>query len=883
MKTHWIKQSYTTQMDLLTANASSEYVDKFWKDVVSHFDTGQTFCLILKALSEDKGYITLTTLQMFTSSELEICQNVIKEFVALKEDDYISSVVKIEFVYKLVSAEPNLDLSIGCNRKIHTTEKGSLLRKTSIPTSRLNGYVLPSSLNLDEWGQISWSSDKKEAFISKSQSKCDYSVKILDNIRFVKLLLDTRLILEFKDEATEGNNLGTFIRTIQNNTYYYKDFKVILMKRFIKTTNISTIKRRTPYLNTRFLTMDIETKKYNDILKATTISVYDGDSIKSSFITDFDNAEEMIKITILSLMSRKYNGYRVYLHNFSGFDSVFILKILIQLSQDVKVIMKDNKLISIRFKYGKYVIYFRDSYLLLSQSLEKLGQNIGVNKKSIFPHDFVNQEHIDVDYIGVIPDIKYFNNISEDEYQDYCAKVKGKWNYKYDSIQYCQQDVITLYQVILKFSQFIYTKYFLDLHNYPTISSLALSIYRSEDIEKYHIAKITGSTYINLKKSYTGGGVDVYVPYGEEVYRYDVNSLYPYIMKEFKMPVGSPIYFSGNIWELESKPYGFFNVEVTAPDNIKVPILQTRSKINNNTTRTISPLGNWTDMYFSEEIYNAMKYGYKFKVLSGYLFDSQYIFNDYVEDLYKMKRDNPRKSVNFTISKLLLNSLYGKFGMSPFLDSTIIMDSDKADKFYRDNNVINVIDFENGRVLITYNNFDPSNFIEEDQESETWSNINVAVASAITAYARVFMSQFKNMDNYTVYYSDTDSIDLDKPLPSEYVDNNKLGFMKLENIFKRVVYIAPKVYAALIENGEYIKIKGLKETIPFNDMLTLLNKDSKLAISQDKWYRNVSDSYIDVKKMLYTLMVTSNKRNLVYNKEGKLIGTEPITLKQKDQ
>jgi len=42
---------------------------------------------------------------------------------------------------------------------------------------------------------------------------------------------------------------------------------------------------------------------------------------------------------------------------------------------------------------------------------------------------------------------------------------------------------------------------------------------------------------ILLKKGYTGGAVDVYKPYGKYVYRYDVNSLYPYIMKEFPMPV----------------------------------------------------------------------------------------------------------------------------------------------------------------------------------------------------------------------------------------------------------------------------------------------------------------------------------------------------------
>lgn len=44
-------------------------------------------------------------------------------------------------------------------------------------------------------------------------------------------------------------------------------------------------------------------------------------------------------------------------------------------------------------------------------------------------------------------------------------------------------------------------------------------------------------------------------------------------------------------------------------------------------------------------------------------------------------------------------------------------------------------------------------------------NINVAIASAVTAYARIFMSIFKNNLDYNLYYTDTDSIFVDKPLP----------------------------------------------------------------------------------------------------------------------
>lgn len=108
-------------------------------------------------------------------------------------------------------------------------------------------------------------------------------------------------------------------------------------------------------------------------------------------------------------------------------------------------------------------------------------------------------------------------------------------------------------------------------------------------------------------------------------------------------------------------------VEVYAPNDIKrwgLPLLQLRHKTDNG-TKTIAPVGTWTGTNFSEELYNAEKYGYKLKILSGYLFEKGYIFKDYVEFLYDMKLKSENNSANYTISKLLLNSLYGRLGMSP--------------------------------------------------------------------------------------------------------------------------------------------------------------------------------------------------------------------------
>lgn len=47
--------------------------------------------------------------------------------------------------------------------------------------------------------------------------------------------------------------------------------------------------------------------------------------------------------------------------------------------------------------------------------------------------------------------------------------------------------------------------------------------------------------------SYTGGHTDVYIPYGENIKHYDVNSLYPHSMLMNKLPIGTIIQFQGDI------------------------------------------------------------------------------------------------------------------------------------------------------------------------------------------------------------------------------------------------------------------------------------------------------------------------------------------------
>ncbi len=55
----------------------------------------------------------------------------------------------------------------------------------------------------------------------------------------------------------------------------------------------------------------------------------------------------------------------------------------------------------------------------------------------------------------------------------------------------------------------------------------------------------------------------------------------------------------------------------------------------------------------------AVQIGCNFTVKEGYTFSSAFIFNDYVDKFYKMKKEGD--AITKSISKLLLNGLYGKF------------------------------------------------------------------------------------------------------------------------------------------------------------------------------------------------------------------------------
>nr|YP_009690327.1 DNA polymerase family B [Fomitiporia mediterranea]QEG57107.1 DNA polymerase family B [Fomitiporia mediterranea] len=306
--------------------------------------------------------------------------------------------------------------------------------------------------------------------------------------------------------------------------------------------------------NFSFINLTLEVETYKDVngkLNIYCISFYEGKLSKSFYLSDFPSIKELIKALLENIFTKIYSGKDIYIHNSSNFDLIFLYKYIVNFT-DVKVnpIIKDGKFINLEVKYGPngnlYNINFKDSLLLLQISLDKLSKAFNVeNKKDIFPHDFVSKDNLN--YIGPVPSIDYFKNLPLDKYNEYKSRFNNNWSLKEEAIKYCELDCIALYQVLMNFSNEFFKEFSVNISTTPTLPSAAFKVYRTSFIpENVKIQAIGGTLFEDIKKGYYGGHVDMFVPKnfsGELVHHYDVNSLYPHVMKSYVYPTKCVAHF----------------------------------------------------------------------------------------------------------------------------------------------------------------------------------------------------------------------------------------------------------------------------------------------------------------------------------------------------
>jgi hypothetical protein len=229
----------------------------------------------------------------------------------------------------------------------------------------------------------------------------------------------------------------------------------------------------------------------------------------------------------------------VYAHNLSKFDGIFIMKYLMSFGE-VKPLLHNDKLISIRLRvnikgHKNKTIIFKDSFLMLPHSLRELCNSFKVvASKGYFPF-LLN----DLNYKGLFPEYKYFTSLSLNEYLTFKNQYSNKiWSFKQEAIKYCELDCVSLHQVISKFSELVFNNFKFDPIKVLTLPALAMKIWKTFYMPKDSVFQLSGQPQDLIRKSYTGGAVDVYIPHNKDneiLYDYDVNGLFKYEPSKEKM------------------------------------------------------------------------------------------------------------------------------------------------------------------------------------------------------------------------------------------------------------------------------------------------------------------------------------------------------------
>ena len=383
----WYTYKYILNNNILTEKDIKLAINGFMNTIFNELPNNQYLLIIFKIKTEDKLHRTISTVQRINKLDKYELLSVFNEYWILKSNNYVQfSITEIHFNYKFIDNSFKITSS-KINRPENLTYNPKLLKCGS--------FNFPQTMDLFQWGGVQFILDNKEAIAYKHHSSAQYHVKFDKHTMIVKYVLNNKPLITFRDELLDINNLGTFKRTIKNQIFQFVDTQLISKEKLYKFPIIKKLSGK-PFLINKFITMDLETINVNGKLIPYVIAHYVGTSSQTFYVTDYRDHKDMLIACIKSLMQRKYNGYKVYLHNFSNFDGIFLFNILNELSNDIKPIINDGNFINIIFKYnnGKYKLYFRDSFLMLPSSLRKLAKSFYVEEKSIFPYRFVNIDNL---------------------------------------------------------------------------------------------------------------------------------------------------------------------------------------------------------------------------------------------------------------------------------------------------------------------------------------------------------------------------------------------------------------------------------------------------------------------------------------------------------
>ena len=905
--------------------------DSFYNQVKISFMVNVTYSVLFKIkyngdrygmLGPQEGFLLNDEYAVDNKSIKDLYKSLIDgiiKFVDRKEYS-VEFVDLIQVLYVTIVDIPELKLKGISNVKLNKE-----FVKVKTEKSIFSSDIIPLSVNHYHYGKLLMGDDcvKYLELINKNKIILGQNVKGLEDISSIylynnayiilnKKVSNTKIIREVYDLET-GKYKAMFTDNILSIDMFTRErgnLVITIFKDRVVTINtskdLSIIKyRHKGYSDSAYSNIgSLDLEAYNDSDGSSKVYAIGynvlGEQPEVFYIDHSSNSNELVIKCFDYMLQPKYDKYIFYCHNFSGYDSIFILKILKQANIDkgyeyynLKPLYRDGDMLKLDIRIKRELsnrkqpkmgarkeprfikITIIDSYALLNQNLYELSRSFDIEvTKSHFPHAFVKKDTLN--YKGNTPSLNYWlntvdkaNNISKQEYKELYS---NNWNLMHECLKYLDKDLRSLLAIMDTFNKYIFRLYDIQMTECLTISKLALNIFLKDYLKDSRIPVIRSNMYKDIKEAYFGGITEVYKPYGKDLFYYDVNSLYPYSALN-SIPGNICTYTEdfGFIGLNLNDLFGFFYCEIET-DESYLGLLPVR-----HLKGVIMPQGKWSGWYFSEELKFAAANNYKIKVIKGYNFNKlENVFDKYVFDLYKIKSTNTGHIK--TIAKSLLNNLLGRFGMDITKPITRLVNKKVLDE------LLTTRVFNSSPINITENDYLISYYPDISREiceshgldyvkvynsllgpkdmeyHNEFRDVSLTTAAAITSYARIYMSKIK-LDilskGGSIYYTDTDSIVTDIPLDSNIV-GDKLGQFKLEGELKEAYFITSKTYCL------HFKEK---------------NKDKYIHIKVKGGY-NGSLNKSDFIKMYEGFDVKALKRNTITNKEEGfvLIGNKKINL-----
>ena len=413
--------------------------------------------------------------------------------------------------------------------------------------------------------------------------------------------------------------------------------------------------------------------------------------------------------------------------------------------------------------------------------------------------------------------------------------------------------------VVISFIEFI-TKY--DLGNFNlTIAGQAFNAFRHRFMNEKSILLHGNQSVYDLEiLSYRGGRCDIFKQGKfENIYKLDVNSMYPYIMKNYKFPT---ILLSQGI----IKGNGLSNEDINdiyddskfVLANCDIEIAEPAIALKRE--KLIFPIGKIKSIPLtSPELKYVYEHGRIKNINEIVVYESNDIFSHYVDFFYDIKcnSENPIREM----SKRFLNALYGRFAMKEFgrideiteinfikeIEDTFKLTGEEQYYYYDSINDVRIKIMRIGNKIYSIK---PKQNKQSKQSSPN-------ISSAVTAYARCYLwDLIKTCGLNNVYYCDTDSIFTNlagyKNLESIGVINEKqLGLLKLEGIGNCILR-GPKDY-------NWTDIKTNKTSRVIKGVPSKAIMDNNGNFQYEQWvtglnaYKNNLHGGIAIKKITKTM------------------------------